>query len=181
VFLRIAGSTGTCFFYVFPPLINAFTAVPAPQNMENRINNQGQTTSKVTETVRGPEIVLPIIEEQASIDKKEIETGTVRVTRHVSQEDVPVHIVLSHDECKVEHVPAGYYVEKAPDVRWEGDTMIVPVMREVAVVEKKLLLVEELNIRKAKIQESYTEQVTIRKEGIEITRSTPDDPTPHTL
>jgi uncharacterized protein (TIGR02271 family) len=149
--------------------------------MEHRTEDQGAYTSKISAPVRGPEVVLPVIEEQAFIDKKEIETGTVKVTRHVTQENVPVHIVLSHDECKVERVPAGYYVDKAPEVRWEGDTMIVPVMREVAVVEKKLLLVEELHIIKANVQESYTEQVTVRREDIEVTRTSSDDHTPHTL
>lgn len=145
--------------------------------MEERkdINTQ-RTTSSISnvQTTRGAAVVIPVIEEQATICKKEIETGTVRVERVVSEHTEPVHVIVTHDECQVEHVAAGYYVDAAPETRWEGDTMIIPVLKEVAVVEKKLLLVEELHITRKAVQTQHTEQVTLRKERIQISRNPTD-------
>jgi uncharacterized protein (TIGR02271 family) len=149
--------------------------------MEERKDTQRISTSSDIRNTQGSAIVLPVIEEQVTIDKKEIDTGTVRITRHVFEHTEPVHVVVSHDECKVDRVPAGYYVDKAPEVRWEGDTMIIPVLKEVAVVEKKLLLVEELHVKKTVIHESHTENVTLRKEGIEVSRIPTDGSSPETL
>lgn len=57
--------------------------------------------------------------------------------------------LLKDKGVHVEHKPINKYVDSnlAP-VRYEGDTMIVSVLKEVVVVEKKTLLVEELHIKK---------------------------------
>ena len=149
--------------------------------MEERMHTAHNQTEGHSESIQGSTIILPVIEEQVTIDKKEIDTGTVRVTRHVFEHTEPVHVVVSHDECKVDRVPAGYFVDKAPEVRWEGDTMIIPILKEVAVVEKKLLLVEELHVKKTIVQESHTENITLRKEGIEVSRIPVDGSEPQIL
>jgi len=63
-------------------------------------------------------------------------------------------------------------VEKAPEaVRYEGDTIIIPVLKEIAVVEKKILLVEEIRVTKTITHSEQKEEVTLRKEEINIERS----------
>jgi stress response protein YsnF len=42
----------------------------------------------------------------------------------------------------------GRIVETAPEIRTEGDVTILPVVEEVLVVEKRLVLKEELHIRR---------------------------------
>jgi uncharacterized protein (TIGR02271 family) len=122
-----------------------------------------------------PTIVIPVIQEQATISTRVVETGTVQVNKTVSEHTEPVHVVASHDECTVERVAVDRVVETAPEVRWDGDTMIVPVVKEVAVVVKKLVLVEELHITRRAVQTQETVQVTLRKEHVDVTR-TPKTP-----
>ncbi len=55
-------------------------------------------------------------------------------------------------------------------IRYEGDTMIVSVLKEVVVVQKKTLLVEELHITKIQKQDIYTEDVTLKSEEISVER-----------
>jgi stress response protein YsnF len=42
----------------------------------------------------------------------------------------------------------GRMVETAPEIRTESDVTILPVVEEVLVVEKRLVLKEELHIRR---------------------------------
>ncbi|MDX5345618.1 MAG: YsnF/AvaK domain-containing protein, partial [Hymenobacteraceae bacterium] len=68
------------------------------------------------------------------------------------------------------------YVDEAPPAtRYEGDTMIVPVLKEVLVVEKKLLLVEEVHIKKQQLQTEEKQQVTLRKEDVSVTHVSGDE------
>lgn len=121
-----------------------------------------------TEVAEGPR-VLPVIEERATIRRETVETGRVRLTRHVHETEEAVRVPVQHDEVEVEHVafnqvlPAGTPV---PATRYEGDTMIIPVLREVAVVEKRLLLVEELRVTKRQVTTDHTEALHLRREEI---------------
>jgi len=65
---------------------------------------------------------------------------------------------LRSEEVEVERVTINEYVDVIPQVRYEGNTTIVPVVKEVAVVEKKILLAEEIHITK-KISTSEEERI----------------------
>jgi uncharacterized protein (TIGR02271 family) len=73
----------------------------------------------------------------------------------------------------VERVPVGRVVEAAPQVRSEGDTMVVPVLEEVLVVEKRLMLKEEVRITLRRVAETSQQRVTLRSEEVVVER----DPT----
>jgi len=55
-------------------------------------------------------------------------------------------------------------VETAPEIRTEGDVTIVPVLEEVLVVEKRLVLKEELHIRRRIETETVEVPVILRKQ-----------------
>ncbi|MES2734376.1 MAG: YsnF/AvaK domain-containing protein [Bacteroidota bacterium] len=110
--------------------------------------------------------VIPVIEEQIKVDKKVIDSGIVRITKSVSEHEESVNMALDHEEIKVERIALNQYVETAPDVRYEGDTMVIPVLREVMV--KRLLLVEELRVTKHTSQIVTTQEVTLRKEEVVV-------------
>jgi len=55
---------------------------------------------------------------------------------------------LFADEVAVERVPINQIVDQVPDTRQEGDVLIVPVVEEVLVVQKRLLLKEEVRIQR---------------------------------
>ena len=55
---------------------------------------------------------------------------------------------LFREDCDVERVPIKRMIDQPAEVRQEGDTLIIPLMEEVLVVEKRLMLREELHIRR---------------------------------
>ncbi len=117
-----------------------------------------------------PPTTIPVIEEVAVVSSRIVETGRLRISKEVTQVEQGVHVVGSHEECEVERITLNRIVETAPAVRYEGDTMIIPVMKEVAVVEKKLMLVEEIRVTRRQVQTQETVPVTLRKETIEVVR-----------
>lgn len=136
---------------------------------------------------------VPIIEERIKVDKKTVETGKVRIGKHIEEEDITLDVPTLHDEVDVERVEINEYVETAPPaVRHEGEKMIIPVLKEVSVVVKKLLLVEELHITKRQVETHKEQKVTLRKEVLDVVRvpsndvrinssdRTPDGTTDHT-
>ncbi|MGA0557667.1 YsnF/AvaK domain-containing protein [Larkinella sp. VNQ87] len=120
----------------------------------------------------GQRQTIPVIEEQLVVDKKVIETGHIRITKRVFEEEKTFEFPVLTEEFDIERVPVNQYIDTAPPaVRYEGDTMIVPVLQEVIVVEKRLLLVEEVHIHKRQTMSKTTEQVTLRREEVHIERN----------
>jgi uncharacterized protein (TIGR02271 family) len=74
------------------------------------------------------------------------------------------------DEVEVERVLINRVVDASVPVRYEDDTMIVPIMEEVLVVEKRLVLKEELYIRKRRVETHRPQQVMLRSEEVRVER-----------
>ena len=136
---------------------------------ENRNPNDQQAfENKSPETAS---LSIPVIEETIKIDKKVVETGKVRISKRVHEEEETVEVPESKEEVDIERISINQYVDTPPPaVRHEGDTMIIPVLKEVTVVEKRLLLVEEVRVTKRKIKSESTHRVSLRKEEVIVTR-----------
>lgn len=117
-----------------------------------------------------------VIQEQVQVDKQVIETGVVHITKRVSEDRQIVNLPSSREEITVERIARNQYVETPPSVRYEGDTMIIPVLQEVIVTQKKILLVEEVYVTRHQVHEHQSQEVVLRKEAIIIERTpiTPD-------
>lgn len=113
----------------------------------------------MTETV-----TIPLVEEEISVSKRKSRTGRVRVETRTEQVDELVGADLASTEVEVERVPIGREVDRAPEIRTEGDVTIVPVLEEVLVVEKRLVLKEELHIRRRVTTGSIEIPISVKKQ-----------------
>lgn len=112
---------------------------------------------------------IPVIEEQLRVGKEVVEAGRVRFAKSVSEHEEAIRMPVVHEEVIVERITVNQYVETPPPpVRYEGRTMIIPVLQEVVVVEKRLMLVEELRVTKREVHSHDTQHVTLRKEEIKV-------------
>lgn len=117
-------------------------------------------------------ITIPVIEEQIVVDKKVVETGQVTFSKKIKEFVEAVEIPLSQEEVVIKRVSKNELVDvMPPSSRYEGDVMIVSVLKEVAVVEKRMMLVEEIHISKIKSEKTETQEVTLRKEEVNVTRT----------
>jgi uncharacterized protein (TIGR02271 family) len=124
--------------------------------------------------------VIPVVEEILRIEKREFESGRVLVHKTVTERDEVAEVLLRQQDLIVERVPIGRTVSEAPQTRQDGDTLIVPILEEVLVVEKRLILKEELHIRKHSSERTEQHQVRLRTEHVEIeqTGRKPSEETP---
>jgi stress response protein YsnF len=68
-------------------------------------------------------------------------------------------------------VPVNQIVEQAQPPRTEGDVTIIPVYEEVAVVERRLMLKEEIHIHRHRTTRKENLSIPLRTEEVEISRS----------
>lgn len=114
--------------------------------------------------------------EEVSVALRIAEIARVRIETVTSDVEHPVHQALATEAAEIVHVPRGHFVDEAPSPRFEGDLVIVPVLEERVVVEKRLFLKEELHIRRVRSVADHTETVFLRRQDVNVSR-TPSDPT----
>ncbi len=116
--------------------------------------------------------VLPVIEEMLEIRKRTVERGGFRVTKHVDEVEQIVDEALRCQTVHIERRPIGTLLDgiEPPASRQEGDTLIVPVVEEVLVTERRLMLVEEIRIRRTDAEYREPQRVVLRKEQVSIER-----------
>jgi uncharacterized protein (TIGR02271 family) len=120
------------------------------------------------------EEVLPLLEEELRVDKRSVTTGKVRVRSVVDTVEEVARAALEGERVEVTRVPVDKEVNVAPSMRTEGDLTIIPVLEEILVVEKRLVLKEELHIRRHRTHENVEVPVTLRKQRAVIERLTAD-------
>ncbi|GHA57886.1 YsnF/AvaK domain-containing protein [Pontibacter akesuensis] len=114
---------------------------------------------------------IPVVEETVRVGKEIVETGKVRISKRVHESEVDVELPTVHEEIDVQRVPVNMPVEDTPPpVRYEGDVMIIPVLREEVVVQKRLVVVEELHVTRKRTQTNETERIVLRKEEVNVDR-----------
>jgi uncharacterized protein (TIGR02271 family) len=114
---------------------------------------------------------LPLLEEQATIDKRTVTTGKVRVVTHTETVEETVRAVLKGEEAEVVTVELDQTVSgPAPLIRTEGGVTIIPVLEEVLVVEKRLVLKREIRISKRSTSETVEIPVNLRKQRAKVQR-----------
>ena len=116
------------------------------------------------------EIVVPLLTEELSVSKRVVPKGRVRVSRVTRQHEELVDELLAREHVQVERTAIGRPVDAIPAVREDGDTIIIPIVEEVLTVERRLVLKEEVRIRKIRETERYQERVTLRKQEAVVTR-----------
>jgi uncharacterized protein (TIGR02271 family) len=118
----------------------------------------------------GQELVIPVVEEVATVQKRAVEAGTVEIRKTVHERTEVIDIPLHSEEVEIERVNVNRIVDEPVQVRHEGDTMIIPLLEEVLVVEKKLVLREEVHVKRVRKEVHESREVTLREERVEVAR-----------
>jgi stress response protein YsnF len=136
--------------------------------LDNGTASASEDASPITEHLA--EEVIPLAEEEVRVGKRVVTTGRVRVRTFVDVVQEPVRASLEEETVEVTRVPVGLEISQAPEVRTENGVTIVPVVEEVLVIEKRLILKEELHIRRITQTEDVEIPVELRKQRAEVER-----------
>jgi stress response protein YsnF len=118
---------------------------------------------------------LPLVEEFVQVDKREVIRDRARVHIITREHEELIRQDLLREDVEVTRVPLERDIDALPEVRQEGDVTIVPVVEEVLVVETRLVLKEEIHIRRIRSVEPTETTVTLRKQEAVVERLAPDD------
>ncbi|HEX7646309.1 MAG TPA: YsnF/AvaK domain-containing protein [Noviherbaspirillum sp.] len=131
------------------------------------------TFDAAREEVDDVQMSFPVMEERLQVGKRLVDTGRgLRIRKTVGERERVIDEPLMRDELAVEHVPVGQIVpgDAPPQMRYEGDTLVVPVLEEVLVVQKQLLLKEEVRITRHRHEVREPQRVALRSEHVEVER-----------
>jgi stress response protein YsnF len=119
--------------------------------------------------------VIARAEEEVRLDKRMVTTGKVRVRTIVDVETELAKATLDGETVDITRVPIDRIVDQAPGIRVEDNVTIIPVLEEVLIVEKRLVLKEEVHIRKLATTEDVEIPVELRKQHAVIERLPADE------
>ena len=131
------------------------------------------TTMEQTDSVNSERLVVPILNEELKISREKVVTGGVRVHKTVQERTETVDQPTFEEKIEVERVTVNQFVDAPPPVRYEGDVMIMPLLEEVLVVEKRLVLREEVRISKHSETVNKPQQIVLRREDVTVERIEP--------
>jgi stress response protein YsnF len=126
---------------------------------------------------------VPVVREEAWVEKRIVDTGRgVRIHKTVAEHPCQIDERLARDDVQVSHVPVDRIVplDQAPATRYEGDTLVVPILEEVLVVERRLRIKEELHITRTRREERHVDTVVLRSEQVSVERFDEHGDTPST-
>src|SRR4051812_25418745 len=116
------------------------------------------------------DVLVPVVEEEVHVGKRRVVTGKVRIGTELEVVSELASATLEEHEVTVERVPVDRPVTEIPQVRTEGDVTIVPVLEEIMVIEKRLVLKEELHIRRQVTAQQMEVPVMLKKQRAVIER-----------
>jgi stress response protein YsnF len=123
---------------------------------------------------RPEDLRIPLHVEEVSVSRREIKEATVQIALITGTREQLIDEELTHVRVEIERVPIGRAIEVVPPISHEGDLTIIPVVEEIVVVERRLVLKEEVRVRRMSTKEQHQETVVLRQQEAVITREEPD-------
>jgi len=111
---------------------------------------------------------IPLAAERVLVGTRMRRTAVVRVSTRVERRTTVVDPPLRRQRIEIRRRRVDRFVDRAPDVRREGDTLIVPIVEEV--VTTRLKVVEEVAITLRRTVERRPQHVELRRERAIVER-----------
>lgn len=118
-------------------------------------------------------LVVPVLEESLQVTTRLVDTGRgVRLHKTVLETPHTVEQALLREEFMVEHVQQDRVVDESnmPQAHYEGDTLIIPVLEEVLVVQKQVRMKQEIRVTRVQRSVPGIQTVILRSEQVRIER-----------
>jgi uncharacterized protein (TIGR02271 family) len=114
------------------------------------------------------ERVVPIVEEELKVGKREVETGGVRVQTHIEEKPVSEQVELREERVTVERRPVDRPVGADTIDAFKEKTIEMTERSEEAVAEKTARVVEEVVIGKEVDTRTETVSDTLRRTDVDV-------------
>lgn len=150
-------------------------AAPAPAaTAADERSTQPASTETAEETEPGEDPgpqQIELREERLVPRSERRQAGEIGLRKEVEQFPGRLEVDARREEVEVEHVPVGQEVDERVSPWHEDDVLVVPVYEEQLVVSKRLVLREQIRIRRVEVSERKRFEEPLRRERLVI-----DDP-----
>lgn len=117
---------------------------------------------------RERETVLPVVQEDVQVGKREVERGGVRVFTRVTEQPVEQQVQLREERARVERRPADRAATDADLATFKEGTIEVRERAEEPVVSKQARVVEEVVVGKDTTERTETIRDAIRRTDVDV-------------
>ncbi|MFC0108347.1 DUF2382 domain-containing protein [Kibdelosporangium aridum] len=125
----------------------------------------GMPTQRTGDRRQGDQ-VMTRSEEQLNVGTKRVESGRVRLRKHVVTEEQQVTVPVSHEEIRIEREPVD--PRRAGKARIGEEEQEVVLHEEKPVVAKEAVPVEQVRMRAEEVAEQQQIREKVRKERIDV-------------
>jgi uncharacterized protein (TIGR02271 family) len=144
----------------FDPKAAPYTETEVHQERE-RYNRRGTAAGDV-------ETTIPVVEEEVTVGKREVERGRVRVRTYTEERPVEKSVQLREEHVTVDRRPVDRPATEADFKAAAAETIEVTEMAEEPVVSKRARVVEEVVVRKEVDEHTETVRETARRTDVEV-------------
>ncbi len=139
---------------VTPVAHNVASTTARTENVDRNVNTSGN--------------VIPIIEEELQVGKREVQGGGVRVQTHVTEKPVEEQVTLREEHVKVDRHPVDRAVTDSDLANFKEGEINVTTRAEEPVVAKQARVVEEVEIGKEVTERQETVRDTVRRTDVDV-------------
>lgn len=107
--------------------------------------------------------------EEAVAHVHEVNRGRLLINKTVEMVPHEANVDVGTERVDVERVAVNEEVDTPPEVRQEGDTLVVPVVEEVLVVTKRYRIIEEVRVTKHRDVTTQTFHEELKREVVTVT------------
>jgi uncharacterized protein (TIGR02271 family) len=111
---------------------------------------------------------MQLREEELEPRKRSVETGQVRITKDVVEEQQTLDVPVTREEVFIERRPVERHAADAGPIGDSKETIRVPVQEEQVSVEKRAVVTEEISVGKRLVQDTRQVSGTVRREEARI-------------
>ena len=167
---RQAGWTGAAATSTATPASSAATTTgssQAPARAETRGAEQGVTTRRVEGQ---EEVTIPVVEEDLTVGKREVERGHVRIYSRVTEQPVEEVVRLREERVTVERRPVDRPATETDLAAAQQEVIELTETAEEPVVTRRARVVEEVVVQKEETERTETVHGTERHTEVEVQR-----------
>jgi uncharacterized protein (TIGR02271 family) len=115
---------------------------------------------------------IPVLEEGLVLGRQTVDLGMVKVTKSTETRQAIVDERMTSEEVQIERrrIDRPVSSDAPPATRTEGDTTIIPVLEEIVVVEKRLVLREEIRVTRVRHERPFSQEVALQRERVSVER-----------
>lgn len=125
-------------------------------------------TKSATPATDGREEVIPVVEEQLIVGKRDVNRGGVRVRSYVTETPVHEQVRLRNEKVNVERRPVDRAISHVGADAFQERTINVTATGEEAVVGKTARVVEEVVVSKTAEERVENVTDTVRKTNVDV-------------